>query len=116
MKLKLIVALVQNEHTDAILEAARNAGATGSTVIERVRGEGLTPEKSFLGLDVQSMCTAVLFVVAEARAHNILEKIAKAGQFEEKHGTGLAFQVAIEDAIGLSSQLPTLTQEEEERI
>ncbi len=52
MNLKLITALVADEKTDAVMAAAREAGATGATVITSVRGEGLKPEKSFLGLEL----------------------------------------------------------------
>lgn len=48
MNLKLIMALVSDDKTEAVLKAARDAGATGSTVITNVRGEGLKKEKRFL--------------------------------------------------------------------
>lgn len=41
MRFKLIVAMVEVELTDAILDAARQAGATGSTLVNNARGEGL---------------------------------------------------------------------------
>ena len=47
MNLKLIVAFVGDEHTAAVVDAAREAGATGATVITSCRGEGLKPEKTF---------------------------------------------------------------------
>ena len=50
------------------------------------------------------------------RVLDILETIAATGKFDEKPGAGIAFQVGIEDAIGLSSQMETLTQEIEEQI
>ena len=49
MKFKLIMALVRDEDTDNILESARDAGATGATVITSARGEGLQPEKNLSG-------------------------------------------------------------------
>ena len=41
MKFKLVVALVDNSETDAVLECGRRAGATGATIITSCRGEGL---------------------------------------------------------------------------
>ena len=41
MRFKLIVAFVQDSTTDAIMDAAREAGATGCTVINNARGEGI---------------------------------------------------------------------------
>ncbi len=45
MRFKLIVALVEDELSDQILQAARDAGATGATVINNARGEGLKKSK-----------------------------------------------------------------------
>ena len=38
MHFKLIIALVDDHLTDKVIEAAREAGATGSTVINQARG------------------------------------------------------------------------------
>ena len=39
MRLKLIVALVSDEKTDIVIDAARAGGATGATIITSVHGE-----------------------------------------------------------------------------
>ena len=116
MQFKLILALVQDDKVDQILIAAREAGATGSTVITNARGEGLVPQKTFFGLDLNAQRDMVLFVVEQHLSRSILEKIAEAGQFDEKPGTGIAFQVAIEDAIGLSSQIREISKKIEEQL
>ena len=43
MHFKLIVAMVEDRHTSEILNASREAGATGATVVNQARGEGLSP-------------------------------------------------------------------------
>ena len=116
MKFKLLMAIVNEETTQAVVDAARAGGATGATVITNCRGEGLTPEKTFLGLDLTSARDVVLFVVAEPRAREILEIIAAAGHFDEVPGSGIAMQIAIEDAVGLKTQLPTLQHEIEDEL
>ena len=108
MKLKLIVALVDDARTDAVIKAAREAGATGATIITGVRGEGLIPQKTFLGLDLWESRNVVLFVVSAARVEEILASIGRAGRFDTKPRTGMAFQVDVEQAIGLRTQLPTM--------
>ena len=70
MKFKLIIALVQDALTDAVLDAARAAGATGSTVITNVRGEGLEQKKTFLGLTVAGQRDMALFLVEAPRDHH----------------------------------------------
>ncbi len=114
MNLKLIMALVGDEKTEAVMNAAREAGATGATVITSGRGEGLKPEKTCLGLDLSAHRDVLLFLVVEERAREILETIAAAGNFDEEPGAGIAFQIAIEDAVGLKTQIATLLHEIEE--
>ncbi|MDA5093759.1 hypothetical protein O2N63_06620 [Aliiroseovarius sp. KMU-50] len=108
MKFKLIIALVEDAKTDIVLDAARAAGATGATVITSVRGEGLKQKKSFLGLTVAGQRDMALFLVEEHRATDIMETIADAGSFCEEPGSGVVFQIDIEDAIGLESQVAAL--------
>ena len=116
MQLSLIVAMVEDDLTDDIVKAARQAGATGATVLSAARGEGLIPEKTFLGLTLQSHRDMILFLVAEQKAREILETIAEAGDFEKKPGSGLAFQLPIQDAVGLSSQMKVILEEIEEDV
>lgn len=111
MRMKLIVALVGEDKTDTVIEAARAAGATGATIVNSVRGEGLKPGKTFLGLDLSSAANIVLTLVVETRARDILERISEAARFDEEAGAGVAFQLAIEDVVGLATQLPTMQQE-----
>ena len=111
MRLKLIVALVSEDNTDVVVRAARDAGATGATIITSVRGEGLTPGKTFLGLELESIRDIVMFLVAEPRAREILERIRDAAHFDSEHGTGIAFQIDVEDAVGMVTQLPTMYEE-----
>ena len=116
MKTKLIVAMVSGEKTEAIIDAAREGGATGATVVHSGRGEGLKPQKTFLGLDLSATRDIVMFVVAQGRARNILERIRAAGRFDDEPGTGIALQVDIEDAVGLATQRPTILEEVEEDL
>ena len=116
MRMKMIMALVSDDITQTVIDAAREAGATGATVITSAQGEGLKPEKTFLGLDLAAQRDIVLFLVAEPKAREILETIAAAGKFDEEAGTGIACQIAIEDAVGLTTQLPTLIHEVEDEL
>ena len=111
MRMKLIVALVSDDKTDTVIEAARAGGATGATVVTSVRGEGLKPGKTFLGLNLSSAANIVLSLVVETRARDILERIREAARFDEEAGAGVAFQLAIEDVVGLATQLPVMRDE-----
>ena len=116
MHFKLIVVMVEEHHTNEILAASREAGATGATVLNQARGEGLAPAKTFLGLSIGSQVDLILMLVEEHLSRHILEEIAKVGQFDETSGTGIAFQVDVEDAIGVRHQISALTETVEDII
>ncbi len=116
MKFKLIVVMIDEVQTETVLETAREAGATGSTVITSARGEGLKPPKTFFGLDLVSQRDMVFLLVEEHLSRTILEHISEACGFDETPGTGIAFQLDIEDAIGLASQMGVISSEIEDQI
>ena len=109
MHCKLLIALLQDGKTDDVLDAAREAGATGCTVINQARGEGIEKSKTFFGLTLETQRDMVMFLVEEHLIRKILEKIADVGQFDENPGTGIAFQIDVEDAVGIVSQVKKLT-------
>ena len=108
MHFKLIITFIQDDKTDAIMQAARDKGATGATVIHNARGEGLKSAKTFFGLNLETQRDVVLFLVEEHLARHILETIAEVGDFDAKPGTGIAFQLDVEDAVGVSQQVAKL--------
>lgn len=116
MHFKLIIALVEDHKTDTVMAAARTAGATGATVISQARGEGIEQSKTFFGLTLETQRDMVLFLVEEHLSRDILETIAEIGKFDAKPGTGIAFQIDVEDAVGVSHQIRQLTEAVEEKI
>lgn len=116
MKFKMIIAIVQDAKTDLVINAAREHGATGCTVITSARGEGLKPAKTFLGLTVEGQRDIVLMMVEEHLSRHILECISTAASFEEEPGTGIAVTIDLEDAVGLGSQIKTIEHEIEDEI
>ena len=116
MHFKLIIIMTEDERTQKILAAARKAGATGCTVLNQARGEGIKPAKTFLGLSIDSQVDVVLMLAEEHMSREIMEKVAIAGEFDETPGTGIAFQIDVEDAIGVRHQIQALTEVVENRL
>ncbi len=116
MHFKLICAFVQDDKTAAVMDAARERGATGATIISRARGEGLEAPKTFLGLNLETQRDVILFLVEEHMSREILEYIARVGEFDSKAGAGIAFQVDVEDAVGVAHQVEKLQQAVEEEL
>ncbi|UTV28380.1 P-II family nitrogen regulator [Photobacterium atrarenae] len=116
MRFKLLVAFVEDSKTDAVLDAAREAGATGATVINNARGEGLHKKKTFFGLSLEVQRDVLLLVVEEHLARTILETIERVGEFDSGGGQGIAVQLDVEDAIGVAHQVETLTKVVEDKL
>lgn len=113
MHFKMIIVFAEDEKTDAIVDAAREAGATGATVITNARGEGHKVPKTFLGLTLETQRDVILFLVEEHLSRHILEEINRVGELDDKPGTGIAFQIDVEDAVGVSQQARELSQDVE---
>jgi hypothetical protein len=82
----------------------------------QARGEGLEKSKTFLGLSLETQRDMLMFLVEEHLSREILETIARVGEFEEKPGTGIAFQLDVEDAIGVTHQIQELSGVVEEKL
>lgn len=108
MHFKLLLCFVENRKTDEVMEAARIAGATGATVVNHARGEGLKQNKTFFGLTLETNRDVILFLVEEHLSQHILERIAKVAEFDNKPGTGIAIQIDVEDAVGVGHQIKEL--------
>lgn len=116
MHFKLIVAFCDDSKTDAVMAAAREAGATGATVINNARGEGLKQKKTFFGMALETQRDVILLVVEEHLSRAILETIATAGEFDDTPGTGIAVCINVEDAIGVKHQVNELYKKIEDEL
>jgi nitrogen regulatory protein PII len=116
MHFKLIIAFVNDDKTDQVIKAARDNGATGATIINNARGEGITKSKSFFGLSLDTQRDVLMFLVEEHLSRHILEAIAEAGKFEAEPGTGITIQLNVEDAIGVMHQMETITPVIEDQL
>lgn len=116
MHFKLIIAFIEDSKTDAVMEAAREAGATGCTVINQARGEGIKESKTFFGLTLNTQRDVLLLLVEQHLSRHILEHIGEVGEFDAKPGTGIAIQLDVEDAIGVLHQVQELGVKVEESI
>ncbi len=109
MRFKLLVAFVDDHLTESVTAAAREAGATGCTVVTNARGEGLKKKTTFLGLSLETQRDMILLLVEEHRARRILETVGEVGEFDSSPGTGIAFQIDVEDAVGVAHQVESIT-------
>ena len=116
MHFKLIITFIDDSHTKAVVQAARESGATGATIIGSARGEGIEESTTFLGLTLDSQRDVVFFLVEEHMSRDILEHIAEVGEFDDRPGTGIAIQIDVEDAVGVVHQIKKLSDAGEEKL
>ena len=116
MHFKLIVVAIDDVHSQAVIDAARQAGATGATVLNQARGEGLDRPKTFFGMDLVSQRDVILLLVEQHLARRILERISTVAGLDRDAGVGIAFQIDVEDAVGVVHQTTTLTSRIEEEL
>jgi len=112
MRFKVILALVNDDFQDDVIEAAKKAGATGVTILN-ARGEGVRDQKSFFGLNMESQKDLLLFLVEDFNSDQIMDAIYTSGKLDQK-GNGIAFSWTIDRAIGLESQIPILEKDAKE--
>ncbi len=103
MQFKLIIAFVKPSITDSVVDAMKEAGATGATIVP-ARGTGIHEAKSFFGLSIEDQTDIIIFLVEEHVVENLMQVIQLEGKFDEP-GTGIAFVLPIEHIAGLTSQM-----------
>jgi nitrogen regulatory protein P-II 1 len=103
MRFKVILAPVKTEKTDRVVDAAKQAGATGATIIP-ARGTGMHEAKTFFGLTLEVQTDVIMFLIEEHLVQDILDAIKAAGEFS-KPGTGIAFVLPVEQVIGVESEM-----------
>ncbi len=116
MHFKLLLVFVEDSKTDTVMKAAREAGATGATIINNARGEGVVKTKTFFGLSLETQRDVLLFIVEEHLSRKILETIAEVAGFDEEPGRGIAIQLDVEDAVGVAHQIAALTDVVEDKL
>lgn len=116
MHFKLLIVFVEDSKTEEVIKAAREAGATGCTVVNNARGEGYDAPKSFFGLTLTTQRDVLMLLVERHLSREILEHIGVIGEFDAKPGTGMALQLDVEDAIGVLTQAEHLVEIVEEQL
>lgn len=109
MRFKLILSSVKTDLTDQIVDKAKEAGATGATIIPG-RGTGVREAKTFFGLSLEAQSDIIMFLVEEHLTVKMLDVIKQAGEFH-KPGTGIAFALPVDHVVGLESQMEQFKEE-----
>lgn len=98
-KYELLTAIANQGYTEMIMDAARDAGASGGTVIH-AKGTGMERAEKFLGVSLVSEKEIVLIVVKKVEKNQIMKAIM------DKAGTGtkagaLVFSLPVTSTAGM---------------
>lgn len=90
----LITCVVQRGNADAVVKAARGAGAQGATIYY-ARGTGVRERLGILGLTVEAEKEVINIIVANDQLDHIFEKMYLAGQMDTP-GMGVIYVTKLE--------------------
>lgn len=110
MDFKLILVFVDDDKTDQVLDAARSAGATGATIIANAHGQGLHPHVGIFGLEIFAPRAVLMILVEARRSSEVLGAVCAAGGLDESLNTGIAIELDVSRAVGLTEHIKSLTQ------
>ncbi|MBQ6878328.1 MAG: P-II family nitrogen regulator [Oscillospiraceae bacterium] len=96
----LIVAILNRGFSGVAMDAARNAGAKGGTVIS-AHGSGLHEDETFFGISILPEKEIVLILSSEETKPSIMRAIIKRVGIETEGG-GIAFSLPVTEVEGIS--------------
>jgi len=103
MKFKVIIAALKPDVTDAVVDAAKECGISGATIVPG-RGTGVSEAKTFLGLTLETQTDVVIFLTEEDLVEPVMAAIHTAGRLDE-HGTGVVFVLGVEQVAGIKEAI-----------
>lgn len=95
----MIIAIVNQGFSDAVMDAAKPAGATGGTVFHSRRVENSTG-KPFWGISIQEERETVMILARNSRKKEIMKAISTECGIDSE-SNGIVFSVPIADVEGL---------------
>lgn len=107
----LVVAIVNKGYTDLVMEASRDAGARGGTIMT-ARGTGNREIGDFYGIAIQPEKEVVFILTKREITDNVLKAIYEAAGLST-NGQGIAFAMPAGQTAGLTAQLLNSENEKE---
>ena len=101
----LIITIVNKGYSDYVVDAAREAGARGSTIIH---GRGTSGQKNeFMGVSLQDEKSVVLTLVQRTEKKKIMQAISERTNLNVE-GRGFCFSMPVNDVVGVNAETHVL--------
>ncbi|MBE6600487.1 MAG: P-II family nitrogen regulator [Ruminococcaceae bacterium] len=98
---EVIFCIVNAGFSDSVMDAAREFGARGGTVI-RARGTANAEAEKLFGIAIQPEKEIVMILVDKKIKNDILHALYRAVGLKTP-GQGIAFSLPVDEVVGLSS-------------
>ena len=97
-----IVCIVNSGYSETVMEAAREAGAGGGTVLG-ARGTATKDAEKFFGITVHPEKEMVMILVENEKRDAVLHALYKNVGLETK-GQGIAFSLPVDAVVGIQDR------------
>ena len=106
---ELVIAVVNQKYTDAAIEAARSAGATGATVFHTKSINNAKVEES-MGTTLPDQTDSIFFLTTREYKLKIMEAVRDFAGLKTE-GSAVIFSLPVDDLIGIGRFEGTIEEE-----
>ncbi|MBS4030110.1 MAG: P-II family nitrogen regulator [Clostridiales bacterium] len=96
----LIVTIVNKNQADLVVEASKQAGAEGGTILFG-RGTGIHEQAKLFGITIEPEKELILTLIKKELTETVLESIVAKADLN-KPGKGIAFILDVEKVVGIN--------------
>ncbi len=97
---EMIVAMINRGYSDFVIDASRDAGATGATVL--YGRSSIKKDDDFLnGVPIQAEKEIILILVKKSLRKKVMQEISRRTHLQEK-GNGVCFCLPVSQVMGLT--------------
>lgn len=112
MKYEVIICIVNAGYSELVMDAAREVGARGGTVIH-AKGTANKEAEQYFKITIQPDKEMVIILVPEDIKDKVLHAIYQNAGLKSE-GQGIAFSMAVDHVVGLSDKIPVHAEESKE--
>ena len=114
MNYEVIICIVNAGYSELVMDAAKEVGARGGTVIH-AKGTANKEAEQFFKITIQPDKEMVMILVPENIKDDVLHALYKSAGLKTE-GQGIAFSMAVSNVVGLSSEPASPPESQTEHI
>ena len=111
-KYEVVMCIVNAGYSELVMDAAKEVGARGGTVIH-ARGTANKEAEQFFKITIQPDKEIVMILVPADIKDDVMHAIYKNAGLKSE-GQGIAFSMAVDNVVGISSPVQTEPEEEQQ--